>query len=56
LAGIKDWFGLRVAASDVQLWECTIFYADDETHLLFSCLAAAVARRERQFLLLWYIT
>jgi hypothetical protein len=25
LAGIKDWFGLRVAASDVQLWECTIF-------------------------------
>jgi hypothetical protein len=25
LAGIKEWFGLRVAASDVQLWECTIF-------------------------------
>jgi hypothetical protein len=23
--GIKEWFGLRVAASDVQLWECTIF-------------------------------
>jgi hypothetical protein len=25
LAGIKEWFGLRVAATDVQLWECTIF-------------------------------
>jgi hypothetical protein len=25
LAGIKEWFGLRVAASNVQLWECTIF-------------------------------
>jgi hypothetical protein len=25
LAGIKDWFGLRMAARDVQLWECTIF-------------------------------
>jgi hypothetical protein len=25
LAGIKEWFGLRVAASDVPLWECTIF-------------------------------
>jgi hypothetical protein len=25
LAGSKEWFGLRVAASDVQLWECTIF-------------------------------
>jgi hypothetical protein len=25
LAGIKEWFGLRVAASDVQLWECAIF-------------------------------
>jgi hypothetical protein len=25
LAGIKEWFGLRVAASDVQLWECTTF-------------------------------
>jgi hypothetical protein len=25
LAGIKEWFGLCVAASDVQLWECTIF-------------------------------
>jgi hypothetical protein len=25
LAGIKEWFSLRVAASDVQLWECTIF-------------------------------
>jgi hypothetical protein len=25
LAGIKEWFGLRVAASDVQHWECTIF-------------------------------
>jgi hypothetical protein len=24
-AGIKEWFGLRVAASNVQLWECTIF-------------------------------
>jgi uncharacterized protein YigA (DUF484 family) len=26
---------LRVAASDVQLWECTIFFVDDEDHLLF---------------------
>jgi hypothetical protein len=25
LAGIKEWFGLRVAASDMQLWECTTF-------------------------------
>jgi hypothetical protein len=25
LAGIKEWCGLRVAASDVQLWKCTIF-------------------------------
>jgi hypothetical protein len=25
LSGIKEWFGLRVAASDVQLWECTTF-------------------------------
>jgi hypothetical protein len=25
LEGIKEWFGLRVAASDVQLWECTTF-------------------------------
>jgi hypothetical protein len=25
LASIKEWFGLRLAATDVQLWECTIF-------------------------------
>jgi hypothetical protein len=25
LAGIKEWFSLRMAASDVQLLECTIF-------------------------------
>jgi hypothetical protein len=25
LAGVKEWFGSCVAASDVQLWECTIF-------------------------------
>jgi hypothetical protein len=25
LAGNKEWFGLRVAANDVQLWECTTF-------------------------------
>jgi hypothetical protein len=25
LAGIKEWFGLRVAASDLQLWERTTF-------------------------------
>jgi hypothetical protein len=24
-AGWKAWFGLRMAASDMQLWECTIF-------------------------------
>jgi hypothetical protein len=25
LASIREWFGLRVAASNVQFWECTIF-------------------------------
>jgi hypothetical protein len=33
LAGIKEWFGLRVAASNVQLWECT--KPDDEAHFLW---------------------
>jgi hypothetical protein len=46
--GVKEWFGLRVVASDVQLWECNIFLFDDEAHLLFSWPATAVVHRFAQ--------
>jgi hypothetical protein len=49
LAGIKEWFGLRVAASDVQLLGMHDLPVDNEAHLLFSCPATAVDRRERRF-------
>jgi hypothetical protein len=45
----QGWFGLREAASDLQLWGMRDLPVDDEAHLLFSCPASAVARRERQF-------
>jgi hypothetical protein len=48
LAGIKEGFGLRVAASDVQLWECTIFLW--MTKPIYSFRAQLpVVRRERRF-------
>jgi hypothetical protein len=37
---------LRVAASDVQLWD---FPVGDEAHLLFSCPTTTVVGRERRF-------
>jgi hypothetical protein len=49
LVGIKEWFGLRKAASDVQLWECTIFLWMTKPIYSFSCPSTAVVRRERRF-------
>jgi hypothetical protein len=50
LAGIKEWFGLRVAASE----RCAALGmhdppVDDGAHLLFSCPATAVVKQERRF-------
>jgi hypothetical protein len=50
LVGIKEWFGLRVAASDVQLWECTIFlWMTKPTRYAFRAQLPAVISRERRF-------
>jgi hypothetical protein len=50
LAGIKDWFGLLVAANDVQLWECTIFLWMMKPNYPFSAqLPLSAVKRERCF-------
>jgi hypothetical protein len=49
MAGIKEWFGLRAAASDVQLRECAISLRIMKSIYSFLCPATAMLRRERQF-------